>query len=295
MQARRFALRTLLGAGLLILALAGYVWLTAWRPPPEYAGYGAIELAVPVMTAEQYQDVVATHRQPYVYELQSIAGSVLVYGAMHTKEPGDPQIEDLRQQWERFQPTAALVEGRMGFLPADFVNPIRQFGESGAVFGLAKADDVPAYTWEPPIARELGHVLEEFTAEQVALFYVLRPYFSNLRHGKPADPEGYVEEYRRKRTQWPGLEGTLPSMAAIDAAWKRDFPDSPDWREESDQDGLPGYLGAIANRSNAARDEHLVRVILDLTRQGRRVFAVMGSSHAVKLEPALRAARVEGE
>jgi hypothetical protein len=33
----------------------------------------------------------------------------------------------------------------------------------------------------------------------------------------------------------------------------------------------------------------LARVLIDLARGGERVFAVCGSSHAVKLEPALRA------
>jgi hypothetical protein len=54
--------------------------------------------------------------------------------------------------------------------------------------------------------------------------------------------------------------------------------------------GLPGYLHEVWTTSNAARDEHFARVIIDLVRKNERVFAVCGSSHAVKLEPALRAA-----
>jgi hypothetical protein len=42
--------------------------------------------------------------------------------------------------------------------------------------------------------------------------------------------------------------------------------------------------------ANRARDEHFARVVIDLVRKGERVFAVCGSSHAVKLEPALREA-----
>jgi hypothetical protein len=50
---------------------------------------------------------------------------------------------------------------------------------------------------------------------------------------------------------------------------------------------LPDFLGAMD--ANQARDEHFAHVVVDLVRQGERVFAVCSSSHAVKLEPAFRA------
>jgi len=79
----------------------------------------------------------------------------------------------------------------------------------------------------------------------------------------------------------------ISSVAGIDAIWRRDFPNEADWRDTSDQFGLPGYLSAIAACANRARDEHLAQVIVDLSAQGERVFAIAGSSHAVKLEPVL--------
>jgi hypothetical protein len=170
------------------------------------------------------------------------------------------------------------------------MDPVEEYGEMGAVAARARAGRLPLYSWEPRREWEIGRMLDSFPPGRVALFYVLRPYFSNLRFGRPEDPEGFVEEYRRKRTRYPGLEGTLPSMAAIDSIWARDFAGLPDWRETSDAYGLPGYLDELSARSNALRDEHLAAVIVDLVRRGERVFAAAGSSHAVKLDAALRAA-----
>jgi hypothetical protein len=79
-------------------------------------------------------------------------------------------------------------------------------------------------------------------------------------------------------------------VAAIDSIWRADFSGLSDWRELSDEYGWPGYLGDVAASSNAFRDEHFARVIIDLVNKGHRVFAVSGSSHAVKLHPALQAA-----
>ncbi len=147
----------------------------------------------------------------------------------------------------------------------------------GAAAARARADGIPLYSWEPRREWEVEQMLASFPAERVALFYVLRPYCSGLRFGRPEDPEGFVEEFRRTRTGYPGLEGTLPSVAAIDSLWSRDFGGGKDWRDTSDEYGLPG--AELSARSNALRDEHLAGVIADLVGQGERVVAVMGSSH----------------
>lgn len=159
----------------------------------------------------------------------------------------------------------------------------------GWVFYLSRKDKVPTYTWEAPLEREIQYVLEKYPKEYVALFYTLRPYFSNLRYGRPGNPDIVVADYIKERSDYPGIENVISSVEEIDAIWQRDFPNEIDWRDTSDQFGLPGYLGTIASRSNEARDEHFVRVIIDLVRKGERVFAIAGSSHAVKLEQALQA------
>lgn len=289
MKRRRIVRWALLSLALCVLLLGLLGWRFTWRSPPYYADYGKIDLPTPILTAEQYTEVSGTHARPYVVHLETDNGALLLYGASHTKNPDDPQISDLRKRWAAFRPSAVLVEGRLGFLVEGFSDPVRTYGESGLVFGMARKQGVKAFTWEPPIERELEQVLAMHPKERVALFYILRPYFSNLRHGKPADPESVVEEYRRKRTQWPGLQNTFASVAEIDATWQRDFAGMKDWRDTSDEYGLPGYLHEVWKTSNAARDEHFARVIIDLMRKNERVFAVCGSSHAVKLEPALRA------
>jgi hypothetical protein len=40
---------------------------------------------------------------------------------------------------------------------------------------------------------------------------------------------------------------------------------------------------------NIHRDEHFIQIIAELVRKGERVFAIAGSSHAVKLDAALHA------
>ena len=118
------------------------------------------------------------------------------------------------------------------------------------------------------------------------MFVVLSPAFSARRFGTAEDSERIVKETIKDRRDYPGIENAFASLADVDSAWAIYFPNGPDWRDVSDEFGLPGYLGDID--ANIARDEHLVRSIIDLVTKGERVFVVAGSSHPVKIEAALR-------
>lgn len=118
------------------------------------------------------------------------------------------------------------------------------------------------------------------------MYVVLTPAFSARRFGTATDSEKIVQEAIEDRADYPGIESAFASLADVDAAWSRYFSDGPDWRDVSDQYGLPGYLGAIDG--NITRDEHLVRSIIDLVLDGERVFVVAGSGHPVRIEAALR-------
>ncbi|MEM7116423.1 MAG: hypothetical protein AAF614_28570 [Chloroflexota bacterium] len=270
-----------------LLVLWGY-WF-AWRKVPTYSPLPNIVLAHPLLTGAEYETVMGTHPRPYLVELTTDdGGSLLLFGAEHTKDPNNPQIQEIRRRWEGLEPTVALVESDLGILFPGLMEPVETFGEPGVVHALARQAGIPTYTWEPPLEAKIAALLAQpFSQEQIALSVILSPYFSNRRFGRPADPEGVVAEIVRKRRDWPGIEGVLGDVTAVNQAWQNHFPNGPDWRDVSDEYGLPGFLGQIDG--NLARDEHFVRVIIDLVEKGERVFAVAGSSHAVKLEAALQA------
>ena len=126
-----------------------------------------------------------------------------------------------------------------------------------------------------------------FPPERVALYFVLRPYFSSRRFGRPESPERFLEEYLH-RASIPALAGTIDDVSDVDRIWQRDFPGERDWRDVSDEGPLVGYLNDVGNASEDLRNQHLVRVIHTLRAKGNRVFVGCGSSHAVLIEAAVR-------
>ncbi len=258
-----------------------------WRSPSYYTEYDTVILKEPPLSSEQYSLLNGKHSEPYVV---SIPDTLILFGARHTKDPKDPQIDSIETLWKLFEPNVALVEGRQGFLFRWFSDPIEHYGEGGYVADLAKESSVPYYTWEPPFEMEVREMLLHYPQKRVALFYILRPYFGQMKFGKPSDPDEFVAGTIVRRTTIEGLEGSINSVAEIDSLWGADFSGRKDWRDTDDRYGWPGYLNEIAASSNAFRDEHFARVIIHLVQKGKKVFAVCGSSHAVKLEKTLLSA-----
>lgn len=89
-----------------------------------------------------------------------------------------------------------------------------------------------------------------------------------------------------ERAAVDGIRGALRSIPDVERAWRTEFPDGPSWHDVSDQFGWPGSMAQID--LNRVRDEHVVACVTDLVEAGERVFVICWSSHAVKIEPALR-------
>jgi hypothetical protein len=224
----------------------------------------------------------ADHRKPYIIEQKNL----VIFGAEHTRDRKDSQVKMIKDRWERLQPTIALVEGRLGFLLPMFMNPVENLGEGGKVKELADSDNVPVYNWDLSKDELAIRMQGKFSKEQIALSQILNPYFSNMRFGKPANPESFVEPYI-KRAANVGMQDEIKTVADVDRIWKKYFP-SVDWRNVTDEYGLPGYLGEMMSVSNDLRNQQLIDVVKELTAKGERVFVICGSSHAVCVEPAFK-------
>ncbi|MEL6538880.1 MAG: hypothetical protein AAFQ98_25920 [Bacteroidota bacterium] len=275
----------------LVLAILSLIrFHVLWILAPYYEVTEVVPLPVPVMDMTAYEEIWETHRRPYIYQVSaSTGGEVLILGIEHTKNPDHPQMDSIRVQFEAFRPEVALVEGRVGNLITWFQDPAAELGEGGLLTSLANQSGIPVHSWEPPKEWEIQRLLKEFDKEQLAMFYSFRPYFSNMRYGKPDNPEAQLQEYLDSRTDNEFLRGTFTSWEELDARWQRDFPDLQ-WRDHDSGYGYPpGYLHDIWNRSNLTRDEHMILVIRELVNEGQRVIVTMGASHAPRIEEALQA------
>lgn len=269
---------------ILLLIYTGVIW----RSPEHYSIAAVKDFKVPVMSMEEYSDRME-HRRPYTFHVKSDKGEAYILGIDHIKDSRDPQIDTINRIWHDFKPDVVLVEGRLGFIFRGIQDPVKVHGEGGKVISLAKRDSVKYYTWEPQKQDEVNMMLKRFTPEKVALFYSLRPYLSNFRFGKPANPDKKLQTYINSRTDYNGIRGEITTVAQVDSIWAADFPQEKDWRDSTDEYGWPkGYLSEMAAYSNELRNIHMCSAILELAEQGKKVLVSMGSSHAFRIEKTLK-------
>lgn len=278
-------------AVLAVFALA--VWRFSWWAPPTYTPTAEIALSGEAFDSSNHDartsllggSAYALHIEPESAE--EGRGSLLFFGALHSKDPAHPQQAELRRIWEQFRPTVALVEGRMSFFVGTATQGVRVFGEGATVYSLAESSGTPLYTLEPPLEIEIAALSECGDRTQVAMFRVLSGYISARRGGSVSDFK--VGRLLNKRAE--PLTDELPTIASFDAYFASQFPDLPGWRDLPEEAMWPGksdtLLHRMATRSNRVRDEHFVRTMLDLVKRGERVLAIAGRSHTIILEPVL--------
>ena len=260
--------------------LCGLIFVISWKSPKYYTPSAAYDPNNPIIPFKDYN---LEHPRPYIIRGESF----VIFGGAHTRDPKDPEIAQIMEEWEKLRPTVALLEGRLGFLLPLFMDPVKNLGEGGKVKELAKRDNIPLYNWD--LSKEVlaERLKGQFSPEQIALAQILNPYFSNLRFGKPGSPEKFIEEYL-KRASYVGQQDNFKTSADVDRVWKKYFPGGPDWREVSDQYGLPGYIGEMGVVTNDIRNRQFVTVIKELLAKKEKVFAIMGSSHAVCVAPSFK-------
>ena len=245
-----------------------------------------------IMNFDEYAKV--RHGYPYIVELQIGKGALLYFGAQHTSDPQHSQIAQIEKLWKEFRPTLALNEGGDPPVLKTAQEAVSRIGEAGLVRYLAARDKVPVRSLEPSRADEAAFLLKTYTPEQVKVFYALRqvPQFRNSKRDETI--ETHLEFVLGKwLSSVPGLEGSPRNLSEFERSCLWFSPALKSWREvpQSWFDPLAShaYTNQISRLSGEFRDLHMVKLLIDEVKPGKRVFAVVGGSHVVMQERALKA------
>lgn len=224
---------------------------------------------------------------PYVLSIQSLQGGALEYiGALHTSDAAEPQLIEIEQRWAEFNPTVALCEGRARMFRFMSRPKSGKLSESELIRILANRNGVRLFTLEPAYEVEVTGLIEHFEPKLVATYLTLRVYSAEAKHSDQ-ERDALALGLMRKRTDVEGLRNTFSTISDLDAYWKETFPNQHDWRTLPDIERVP-MLHEVGNISRQIRGEHMVRTIVELVARQEQVIAVVGASHVIRQEPALR-------
>ena len=218
----------------------------------------------------------------------------MYYGTAHSSDPSDAQFDEIERLWAEFQPDIAFNEGGDPPTENDSAAAIRKYGEPGLVRYLAARDGVFVRSLEPTREAEAGVLIEGFGAESVKLFYLLR---GAAQYGRFETERTLEEEMARWLEYYgriQGLEGPPRSIEETEVfldqfiSGNRGLPATdPSWFDPVQSHNV---LNDISRSLSEYRDRFMVDLLVGEVLKGKKVFAVVGGSHVVMQEPALRSA-----
>ena len=231
------------------------------------------------------------HPTPYLVEVARDGSHLLLFGGRHSSDPTDPMFGQIDAAFARLSPAFALHEGTPPAVEPDREVAIRRYGEAGLVRHLAARAGIGTDSMDIPLAEEAGLLRRRIGQRDALVFLVVRQLASFNRKTARMDFDAYFGEFfatiapalELATIDWPFIEAEHARLLGrpLVAAQVTGLETNPM------RDDLPTQR--IARWSNRRRDEHMLRRLLDVLREHRRVFATVGVTHAVMLEPALRA------
>lgn len=248
-----------------------------------------------LMTSDDYAKV--KHSRPYVLRIRTETTTILYFGIGHTRDPKDPQLKTAADLWDTLKPQVAIHESGSPRLESTLDNSVLMNGEPGWVGFKAKSEELPLESLDSSKAQQAEVLAKQFDPEILKSFYVLQNIYEYLR--RPVERQRNTIDAVAtanivRLSAIPALKGKPTNAAELRAILQRVV--SPDARIETPPLSWfdPGLtekrttFNDIAKASSLLRDRFMIDRVVELAQGNRRAFIVMGASHVVMQEPALR-------
>lgn len=244
-----------------------------------------------ILTFAEYAAI--RHAAPYVVDVRLDGTRRLVlFGAPHSSDPALPMFDQIATTFAALAPELVLHEGTPPHPEPDREIAIRRHGEAGLVTHLAARAGIPTASMDIPLPEEARLLHGALLPGEALVFLVVRQLASFNRKTARMDFAAYFGDFfgviapalELDAIDWPLVEREhLRVVGHPLVARSVTGHETNPLRDEL-------VTQRIARRSNRLRDEHMLDRLLAALADARRVFAVVGVTHAVMLEPALRAA-----
>lgn len=273
-------------AALLLHATAQNGPLIEYKPDPR------IVLSGVMLTPAQHDERAAVLEDKLLVLHWKIGGGeVMFVGARHVYDPESPDIKQMQELWEQFRPTIAFLEGRSATGASTIAEGVKTHAEGALTSVLASDTGIDRFTWEPPAEVEFAEARKQCGDKASLAFCFLRGYYGD-RRTRPVSEATASFMLQRRQSDY-GFEKLFANLREFDDFMKAEFPDIKDWRTAEERVLWPGTehtsLNKVANLVNLARDQHLMRCIIDAARKDHRVWVTAGRSHVINYEPVLKA------
>ena len=231
------------------------------------------------------------HPTPYVVDVVRDGARLVLFGSQHSSNPFDPMFDRIEFVFVSLEPRFALHEGTPPAVEPEREIAIRRHGEAGLIRHLAERTGIETASMDIPLAEEARLLRRELAHGDALVFLVLRQLASFNRKTASMDFDAYFGEFFELIAPALDLTAIDWTLNEREPARMLGHPLQPRQVTATETnpmlDALPTQR--IARRSNRLRDEYMLQRLRTAMKAYERVFATVGVTHAVMLEPALRA------
>jgi hypothetical protein len=246
-----------------------------------------------ILTFAEYAAI--RHATPYVVDVRRDDGRLVLFGGWHSSDPALPMFDQIEAAFLQLAPAFVLHEGTPPHPEPEREIAIRRHGEAGLVTHLGARAGIPTASMDIPLPDEARLLRRELSQSEALVFLVVRQLASFNRKTARMDFDGYFGDFFE--LIGPALDLPAIDWPLIEREHIRIMGRPLDARRVTGHETNPMsdelLTQRIAQRSNRLRDEHMLDRLLAALAEHRRVFATVGVTHAVMLEPALLAAASE--
>ncbi len=255
--------------------------------------------------ADRYKELSKTNLEgPYFYKITNGKQALYYIGANHSYDPNNFQYDKIRNYWKEFlketgrKNSIVLVEGGKRQTPKpekDFGedDAIKEGGEADFITYLAFKEGIETESPEPDDEFELKELNKNFSLEEILYHRFVRTadQWNRLSEPKP-DFWEYVERFINRDKKSAGRADFATPKELFIKLHNEHHPDHP--FNEYDQkcfhnDSNPSIEeNKVASASSIIRNVHITKEIVKLWQEGKNIFVVYGSGHAIVQEKALQ-------
>lgn len=241
---------------------------------------------------------------PYFYKITNGKQALFYIGANHSHDPKNYQYDKIRDYWNEFlketdrKNSIVLVEGGKRRIP----EPEKDFGENDAIKEGGEADFIAYLAFKACIETESPEPDDEFMLKELNKTFSLGEilYYSFVRTADQWNrlPEPrpdfweYVEKYIKHDKEAigrPNFDTPKELFIGLHNKHHSNCGFSEYDQECFHNDSNPSIPeNKVACASSFIRNMHITNEILRLWKEGKNIFVVYGSGHAIVQEKALK-------
>lgn len=234
---------------------------------------------------------------PHFFDIQKDNQLLIYCGVRHTYKQDDAQFEELHKKWDLFLKNSnpnkiAIGEGGVRKPSNNLEEAIRHYGEQGWLRFVADASGMEVISPDITDIRLWNALLDKYSKEELFYYDIMQIAYQWNKTNKEIPFDKYIKQFTADFIKnWTNFDTSWENILKIhrelfqtefDPNNYKFFHDTINPAEKTTK------FNQLSRDADVIRDSSVVSEIKRLWDEGKSVFVVFGSGHAIIQEPALK-------